>query len=75
MVGSTVNLASRIGQLNKAFKTDILISAATFERVRHLVRTEEEPPAEVKRSDGRSLRRPAHLREGIPRQEGGGMNS
>jgi hypothetical protein len=48
VIGSTVNLASRIEQLNKTFETDILISHATYERVGHLVEVEPEPGAEVR---------------------------
>jgi adenylate cyclase len=48
VIGRTVNLASRIEQLNKQLHTDILISAATYDRVRHLVDVESEPVAEVK---------------------------
>lgn len=34
MIGDTVNLASRIQELNKVFKTDILISSKMFEKVK-----------------------------------------
>jgi len=52
VIGSTVNLASRIEQLNKTFKTDILISSATYDRVSHLVEVELEPGAEVRGVSG-----------------------
>lgn len=48
VVGRSVNLASRIEQLNKQFHTDILISSATYDRVRHLVEVEDEPATEVR---------------------------
>jgi adenylate cyclase len=48
VIGSTVNLASRIEQLNKQFSTDILISEATYRRVRHLVEVEPKPAAEIR---------------------------
>jgi hypothetical protein len=52
VIGNAVNLASRIEQLNKTFKTDIHISAATYERVSHLVEAEAEPGAEVRGVSG-----------------------
>ncbi len=48
MVGDTVNLASRIQELNKNFGTDILISVATFERLDGSVHAGKLPEAKVK---------------------------
>lgn len=46
VIGSTVNLAARIEQLNKKFNTDILISWSTYEKVKALVKVEAEPLAQ-----------------------------
>ena len=48
VIGSPVNLASRIEGLNKRLKTDILISDATFEKVRHLVQARKNDPERIR---------------------------
>ena len=48
LVGDPVNLASRIQGLTKDFKTDILISAATRDRLDGTIALEELPPVQVK---------------------------
>jgi class 3 adenylate cyclase len=48
LVGDPVNLASRIQGLTKDFKTDILISAATRDRLDGTIVLEELPPVQVK---------------------------
>lgn len=48
LVGDTVNLASRIQELNKQFGSDILISQATKRALRQAPDLREMPPAEVK---------------------------
>ena len=48
VIGDTVNLASRIEQLNKPFGTDILISQDTYSIVKHLYRVEPMQKIRVK---------------------------
>lgn len=48
LVGRTVNLAARIQELNKRFKSDILISDDTRKALRNPVALAEEPPVCVK---------------------------
>ena len=48
LVGDPVNLASRIQGLTKDFKADILISAATRDRLDGTIALEELPPVQVK---------------------------
>jgi adenylate cyclase len=51
VIGSPVNLASKIEALNKRFGTDILISEDTWNLVRYFFLTEEMPPLTVKDSE------------------------
>ena len=48
VIGSTVNVASRIEGLTKRFQTDILISKATFTRVEKMIDVREHPPAPIR---------------------------
>jgi class 3 adenylate cyclase len=48
MVGDTVNLASRIQDLNKEFGTDLLISATTVDRLADNIAVEKLPATTVK---------------------------
>jgi len=51
VIGDTVNLASRIEQLNKAFATDILISEDSYDAVKREFAVVEMPPIRVKGKD------------------------
>ena len=48
LIGGTVNLASRIAGLNKTFKSDILVSGTTVERLSKAYPMTEEPEQMVK---------------------------
>lgn len=48
VIGDTVNLASRVESLNKPFGTDVLISADSYQLVRHLYRVEAMQKIKVK---------------------------
>ena len=48
LVGDTVNVASRVADLCKRFKTDILISKQTYDRLTHDYKLIEQPPVTVK---------------------------
>jgi len=56
LVGETVNIASRIEELNKDFDTDILISEAVRQGLDRLVDMNPLPPVSVK-----GIREPLHL--------------
>lgn len=47
VIGDTVNLASRLEGLNKQYNSEIIISEATFERVKHLLERELKDVVEV----------------------------
>ena len=51
-MGETVNLASRIQDLNKTFGSDILISAATEARLNDFVPVKKLPATQVKGKTG-----------------------
>lgn len=48
IIGDTVNLASRVEQLNKEFKSVLLVTSEVFERVKDNVKGEELPSVQVK---------------------------
>jgi adenylate cyclase len=48
VIGRTVNVASRLEQLNKELSTDILVSEDTFSRVEGLVEAERQEPHTVR---------------------------
>ena len=48
VIGETVNLASRIENLNKRFNTEILISSETYEKVKDTVEVKEIGPVSVR---------------------------
>jgi adenylate cyclase len=48
LVGDTVNVASRVADLCKSFKADILISKQTYDRLTHDYKLIEQPPVIVK---------------------------
>jgi len=48
LIGDTVNLASKIQDLTKTFKCDILVSKETFKRLNHSFHLKEEAPRKVK---------------------------
>ncbi len=52
VIGDTVNMACRMEQLNKQFKTDIILSHATHELVKGLVDAKALPPTEIRGKDG-----------------------
>ncbi len=48
IIGDTVNLASRIEQLNKPFGTDVLVSEEAYEQVKHIFKAQKMPAITVK---------------------------
>ncbi|TGK55995.1 adenylate/guanylate cyclase domain-containing protein [Leptospira wolffii] len=48
IIGDTVNLASRVEQLNKDFGSEILLTDSVFEEVKHTIEAESLPPVKVK---------------------------
>ena len=48
VVGSTVNIASRIEALNKTFKTDILITEQVYEKTKDIIAVEKQESVLVK---------------------------
>lgn len=48
IIGDTVNLASRVEQLNKEFGSEILLTDSVFEAVKSMIQAESLPPVKVK---------------------------
>ncbi|WP_367898774.1 adenylate/guanylate cyclase domain-containing protein [Leptospira sp. WS58.C1] len=48
IIGDTVNLASRVEQLNKDFGSEILATDTVYEHVKHFLEAESLPPVKVK---------------------------
>ncbi|TGL64035.1 adenylate/guanylate cyclase domain-containing protein [Leptospira sarikeiensis] len=48
IIGDTVNLASRVEQLNKDFGSEILATDSVYEHVKHFLEAESLPPVKVK---------------------------
>ncbi|TGJ98646.1 adenylate/guanylate cyclase domain-containing protein [Leptospira langatensis] len=51
IIGDTVNLASRVEQLNKDFGSVLLVTDSVYEQVKHAVQGESLPPVKVKGRD------------------------
>jgi class 3 adenylate cyclase len=52
VIGDTVNTACRMEALNKQFRTDIILSQATLEKVKASVDARVLPPAEIRGKEG-----------------------
>lgn len=48
IIGDTVNLASRVEQLNKDYGTALLVTEAVYEQIKHYISCESLPPVKVK---------------------------
>ncbi len=48
IIGDTVNLASRVEQLNKDYGSEILFTDSVYEQVKHLIKAISLPPVKVK---------------------------
>ncbi|EPG74803.1 adenylate/guanylate cyclase catalytic domain protein [Leptospira fainei serovar Hurstbridge str. BUT 6] len=48
IIGDTVNLASRVEQLNKDYGTELLVTDSVYEQIKHYMQAESLPPVKVK---------------------------
>lgn len=51
IIGDTVNLASRVEQLNKDYGTELLLTDSVCEQIKHYMQAESLPPVKVKGRD------------------------
>ena len=48
VIGTPVNIASRIERLNKKLGTDILVTECTYNRIKHIVEAEKNEPEQIR---------------------------